>query len=236
MRKVDLAKIRHKVDLALRKQRRTEGSSNTVKADAMPSDKKHLGLGDSFGLLSLLATLTPMVITVPISLKVVFLIATACGLVVFAHQSQWTYSLSRSKRWSIALIAAIALMSRGVIELIEDWNFPKVVGVVYGLKINKGNANGCVAYLVEIPIPADLDHLSCRIIFPMNVVGYKVGTAQEFVDASMAVNEIGATFDGECNLAQAAVVNNPQITGILAGPGIIRVTGRDVAAESGACE
>src|SRR6202789_2910271 len=45
---------------------------------------------------------------------------------------------------------------------------------------------------------------------------------------SGAVSEVGSTPDGECKLFQSLTVDTPGVSGILAGPSVVRISAQDV--------
>jgi len=115
-------------------------------------------------------------------------------------------------------------VANGVLEKV-----PKIQAQISGLRVGSGNATGCTTYQVAIPVGTELDRLSLKLQFPMDVADFKVGTATESPKGRMAMAVVGSTPNGECKLVQSVTVDTPGIYGTLSGPSIVRIVARDVS-------
>jgi hypothetical protein len=115
--------------------------------------------------------------------------------------------------------------ANGVFDIV-----PAIEGAVESLRgPAASSAAGCNIYHVAIPVLVDLDRVSCKFQFPMDVVGFKVGTATETQALSGTLTGVSSTPDGECQLAQSLAVDTAGIYGTKSGPGIFRINARDVS-------
>ena len=152
--------------------------------------------------------------------QMAFIWIAGCAFIMDVFYEEWKPWIKCAVALGIVLLEIGLSVANGVFDKV-----PTIEGVVMPSR----DPAGCIMYQVSFPVQMDLDRLSLRFQFPVDVAGFKIGTASEFQTGSMAWAEVGLTPDGECQLTQSTAVDTTAVNSILAGPGIVRVNARDVS-------
>jgi hypothetical protein len=82
---------------------------------------KPLNFIDSIGILSLILSLVVVVLTPPLWLKILLLIASILGSYTFALRSHWTHRWPLEYRYGLATLAAVILLAVAIPQLMAQW-------------------------------------------------------------------------------------------------------------------
>ncbi len=93
--------------------------SGSIPDPAMASPK--YGFGDSLGLLALILGVLAVVLTPPVPIKALLLLAAVLLCIPFFRKSHWTYSWRPWQQWCVSLVVIGGWLAIGVPQLITQW-------------------------------------------------------------------------------------------------------------------
>jgi hypothetical protein len=122
-----------------------------------------LNIGDSIGLLGLLAGIFLVIFAPPLLFKAILLTAVLIGFVIFIHRSHWTHKWSKSLKATVSSIIVLSLGGLTVPQLLNDWNVEQTPVPVFNYIITWGP--GQIASYPGPPVTATFEHIAGHLLF-----------------------------------------------------------------------